>query len=150
MTSSRGWGRATRPTTRARSTSPPGTRRSWPRPNARKWSVTVTHTRATCSGAPPGGLIDPDGFIGERAYDLGVALRDACRELAATELAQPGTALLTLRRECHRLASLADIDPARVWQWAFVERVTTGLHLAWHGHTEESATFLDTATLLAG
>jgi streptomycin 6-kinase len=95
-------------------------------------------------------LIDPDGFIGERAYDLGVAMRDACRELAATELAQPGTALPTLRRECHQLASLADIDPARVWQWAFVERVTTGLYLGWHGHTDESATFLDSATLLAG
>ena len=94
-------------------------------------------------------LIDPDGFIGERAYDLGVVMRDACRELAATELAQQGTALPTLERECHQLASLADIDPARVWQWAFVERVTTGLYLGWHGHTDESATFLDSATLLA-
>ena len=95
-------------------------------------------------------LIDPDGFVGERAYDLGVVMRDACRELAATELAAQGTALPTLRRECHQLAAQADVDPARVWQWAFVERVTTGLYLAWHGHTEESATFLDTATLLAG
>ena len=31
------------------------TRRCWPRPNERKWSVTVTHTRATCSGVPTGG-----------------------------------------------------------------------------------------------
>jgi streptomycin 6-kinase len=95
-------------------------------------------------------LIDPDGFIGERAYDLGVVLRDACRELAATELAHPGAAVPALRRECRQLAALADVDPARVWQWAFVERVTTGLYLAWHGHREESAGFLDTATLLAG
>ena len=95
-------------------------------------------------------LVDPDGFVGERAYDLGVVMRDACRELATAEHAQPGTALLMLRRETDQLAALADIDPARVWQWAFVERVTTGLYLAWHGHTEQSATFLDTATLLAG
>ena len=93
-------------------------------------------------------LIDPDGFIGERAYDLGVVLRDGWQELAATERAHPGTALPKLRRECHRLAALADVAPDRVWQWAFVERVTTGLYLRWHGHTEESATFLNTATLL--
>lgn len=95
-------------------------------------------------------LVDPDGFIGERAYDLGVVLRDGCRELAAAERARPGTALLTLRRECRRLAALADVAPDRVWQWAFVERVTSGLFLGWHGHPEESAAFLDTATLLVG
>ena len=37
-------------------------------------------------------LIDPDGFVGERAYDLGVVLRDACDEFAAAEAAGAGAA----------------------------------------------------------
>ena len=36
-------------------------------------------------------LIDPDGFIGERSYDLGVVLRDGCREIAAAEASTPGS-----------------------------------------------------------
>jgi streptomycin 6-kinase len=53
-----------------------------------------------------------------------------------------------IRQECQRLAELADVDPERVWSWAFVERVTTGLYLRWHGHADKSANFLDTALIL--
>jgi streptomycin 6-kinase len=112
-----------------------------------------------CHGDPHGGnvlrrgtgwaLIDPDGFVGERAYDLGVVIRDACRELMAAEALHPGSARLLLREECGRLADLANVDPERVWRWGFVERVTTGLYLRWFGHAGESASFLDTAALLA-
>ena len=94
-------------------------------------------------------LIDPDGFVGERAYDLGVVMRDACREISAAEAARPGAARPLLHEECGRLAGMANADPERVWRWAFVERVTTGLYLRWFGHARESATFLDTAALLA-
>ena len=94
-------------------------------------------------------LIDPDGFIGERAYDLGVVMRDACQEITAAEAPQSGSARPMLLEECRRLAEYANVDPERVWQWGFVERVTTGLYLGWHGHARESATFLETATLLA-
>ncbi len=94
-------------------------------------------------------LIDPDGFVGERAYDLGVVMRDACREIVAAEARHPGSARSLLREQCGRLADLADVDPERVWRWGFVERVTTGLYLRWFGHAGESATFLDTAALIA-
>ncbi len=94
-------------------------------------------------------LIDPDGFVGERAYDLGVVMRDACREIAEVEAFRPGAARPMLRAECRRLAEPANVDPERVWRWGFVERVTTGLYLRWYGHAREAATFLDTATLLA-
>ena len=94
-------------------------------------------------------LIDPDGFVGERAYDLGVVLRDGCRELRAAEVARPGAARHRLAEQCRRLAGSAGADPERVWRWAFVERVTTGLYLGWFGHHQQSASFLDTADLLA-
>lgn len=94
-------------------------------------------------------LIDPDGFIGERAYDLGVVMRDAWHEITAAEAFRSGSARPMLLEECRRIAQHANVDLERVWQWGFVERVTTGLYLGWHGHTRESATFLETATLLA-
>jgi streptomycin 6-kinase len=93
-------------------------------------------------------LIDPDGFVGERAYDLGVVLRDACREIRAAEASETGAGAEVLRAACRLAGELAGVDPGRVWRWAFVERVTTGLYLRWFGHPEESATFLGTATSL--
>ncbi len=93
-------------------------------------------------------LIDPDGFVGERSYDVGVVLRDACRELAGAESSLPGSGAALLRRECQRLAALADVDAERVWRWAFVERVTSGLYLRWHGYPEVAATFLASAEML--
>jgi streptomycin 6-kinase len=93
-------------------------------------------------------LIDPDGFIGERAYDLGVVMRDACRQITAAEALQPGSARRLLLEDCRRLAEPVNVDPERVWRWGFVERVTTGLYLRWHGHTREAATFMNTANLL--
>ena len=94
-------------------------------------------------------LIDPDGFVGERAYDLGVVMRDACRELVSAEAVRPGSARPMLREQCRRLAESASVDPERVWRWGFVERVTTALYLRWHGHAEESESFMTTAALLA-
>jgi len=94
-------------------------------------------------------LIDPDGFVGERAYDVGVVMRDGCRELLAAEAARPGAAGHLLAEQCRRIAGSAGVDADRVWRWAFVERVTTGLYLRWFGHAQQSASFLDTADLLA-
>lgn len=93
-------------------------------------------------------LIDPDGFVGERSYDLGVTLRDACWEIEAAEEAERGSASSWLRRECRRVAGLVDANPERVWAWAFVERVTTGLFLRWHGYDEKAEAFLSTADVL--
>lgn len=93
-------------------------------------------------------LIDPDGFVGERAYDLGVVLRDACREIEAAEAAETGSGAHLLEGACRRLAALTSVDPERVWRWAYVERVTTGLFLRWHGYPDEAAGFLRTAELL--
>jgi streptomycin 6-kinase len=93
-------------------------------------------------------LIDPDGFVGERAYDLGVVLRDGCGEIAAAEASRPGAGRTLLRHRCRHLAELADADPERVWRWALVERVTSGLYLRWHGYAEQSDSFLGTASMV--
>lgn len=94
-------------------------------------------------------LVDPDGFLGERAYDLGVVLRDGCREVLAAEDARAGSGVEVLRSACSLLADLAGVDADRVWAWGYVERVTTGLYLHWLGHPEEGESFLAVADLVA-
>lgn len=58
-------------------------------------------------------LVDPDGLVGERAYDLGILLR---------ELEAPRG-----RERCSLLANMTGVDGDAIWEWGFVERVSTGL-----------------------
>ena len=67
-------------------------------------------------------FVDPDGFVGEPAYDLGVALRDWCTELRAS--ADPGALLASF---AELLAAPSGISVATVLDWAYLERVSTGL-----------------------
>ena len=62
-------------------------------------------------------LVDPDGLVGDAEYDLGVILReDPDEPLAADSLA-------TARWMAHRY----DLDATAIWEWAVIERVSTGL-----------------------
>jgi streptomycin 6-kinase len=71
-------------------------------------------------------LIDPDAMVSEPAHDLGVMLRDW-----STVLLEPGRDAAALGRAwCRRAARRSEVDEEAVWQWAFVERVATGLYLA--------------------
>ena len=83
-------------------------------------------------------FVDPDGFVGDPAYDRGVAVRDWCAELLAA--ADPRT---LLRSYCVMLGG----DPDATWDWGFLERVSTGLYLASLGgdggpHLDSAATLL--------
>ena len=83
-------------------------------------------------------FVDPDGFVGDPAYDRGVAVRDWCAELLAA--ADPRT---LLRSYCVLLGG----DPDATWDWGFLERVSTGLYLASLGgdggpHLDSAATLL--------
>jgi streptomycin 6-kinase len=69
-------------------------------------------------------LLDPDEFVGDRTYDLGVAVRDWCPQL----LAAPAPGLL-LRGWCRMLAELTSTDPTAVSDWGYLERVSTGLYV---------------------
>jgi streptomycin 6-kinase len=65
-------------------------------------------------------FVDPDGFVGDPAYDRGVAVRDWCAELLVA--ADPRT---LLQSYCQVLGG----DPEATWDWGFLERVSTGLYL---------------------
>ena len=87
-------------------------------------------------------FVDPDGFVADRAYDLGVALRDW-----SSHLEGPG-ARRTLEAWCALLAERSGVDATRIWEWGFLERVSTGLYVRSFGAERAAAPFLRTAALL--
>jgi streptomycin 6-kinase len=86
-------------------------------------------------------FVDPDGFIGDPAYDLGVALRDWSPQLLASD-----DPLSLARRFCGVLADGSGVDEQEIWEWGFLERVSTGLYLQSLGSVDRS--HLDSAELL--
>ncbi|RAY14127.1 aminoglycoside phosphotransferase [Actinomadura craniellae] len=89
-------------------------------------------------------FVDPDGFRADPAYDLGVVLRDWCPELlAATD--PPALA----RRYCRLLADSSGLPEDAVWEWGYLERVSSGLHCLDLGLTDLARPFLATAERLA-
>jgi streptomycin 6-kinase len=87
-------------------------------------------------------FVDPDGFVTDRAYDLGVVLRDWTSQLRGAD-AEP-----TLRTYCSRLADRTGVDAVRIWEWGFVERVSTGLYLKSFGADGLAGRFLASAEAL--
>jgi streptomycin 6-kinase len=85
-------------------------------------------------------LIDPDAMISEPAHDLAIPLRDWSAEL----LRAPDPVSLGLAW-CTRLGAAADVEADAIWQWAFVERVSTGLFLLRLGDTSLAAQLLEIA-----
>jgi streptomycin 6-kinase len=78
-------------------------------------------------------LIDPEGLISEPAHDLAIPLRDWSSELLAGDPISLG------RAWAERLGQCAGVDPQAVWEWAFIERVSTGLLLKHLGDPESAA-----------
>ncbi len=66
-------------------------------------------------------LVDPDGLLAEPAYDLAIPMREWSRELLDGDAARLG------RERCAYLGRLTGVDPRVIWEWGFVERVSTGL-----------------------
>lgn len=97
------------------------------------------------NGIPRFKFVDPDGFGCEAEYDVGVTLRDFGRELLTRDAASARGWHDGL---CEQAAAATGTDTERVRQWAFVERVTTGLYLRWFRDDETAETFLDSAMLL--
>lgn len=76
-------------------------------------------------------LVDPDGLFAERDYDLGILMRGWSAELLA------GDALRLGQARCAYLSRLTGEDPEAIWQWGFIERVSTGLFLMQTGRACE-------------
>lgn len=66
-------------------------------------------------------FVDPEGVRSERAHDLAVPMREYNEPLLAGDTAR------LVRERADLLAGICGIDPEPVWQWGFVERVSTGL-----------------------
>ena len=84
-------------------------------------------------------LVDPDGLLAEPAYDLGILMREWSGELLDGDAARLG------RERCARLARLTGVDPRPIWEWGFVERVSTGLLVTRVGADRIGREMLDVA-----
>ncbi|MBZ5734581.1 aminoglycoside phosphotransferase family protein [Nocardioides sp. TRM66260-LWL] len=91
-------------------------------------------------------FVDPDGVVAEPASDAGVLLRGGSEALLA---AGADAAALQAARVA-RVAARLDLDPARVADWALLERVATGLHVLDLGAARLAGPMLDSAALLVG
>lgn len=89
-------------------------------------------------------FVDPDGFLGDPAYDLGVALRDWNAELSVSK--EPGR---LARHYCRVLAASSGVSENAIWQWGFLERVSTGLYALSLGAEDLGRPFLRSAEGLA-
>ncbi len=91
-------------------------------------------------------FVDPVGFLADPAYDLGVVLRDWCEQLLATGTTEAAAALA--RRYCALLSAQTGIEGTAIWEWGFLERVSSGLYCLELGIEELGRPFLQTAEML--
>ncbi|HUR76351.1 MAG TPA: aminoglycoside phosphotransferase family protein [Acidimicrobiales bacterium] len=78
-------------------------------------------------------LIDPDPLIAEPAADLSVPMRDWNRELLAT-----GDVVSSVRARCRLIAELTGVHSQAIWEWGYMERVSTALYCHTLGITDWS------------
>lgn len=86
-------------------------------------------------------FVDPDGFVADRAYDLGVSMRDF-----SAAVLREGRPLV--ESYAALLADRTGVDPVRIWRWAFVERVSTGLYVLGLGSEPVARPYLASAEVL--
>ena len=85
-------------------------------------------------------FVDPEGLRSDRAHDLSVAMREYNLPLLEGDTAR------LVRERAELLASLCAVDDEAVWQWGFIERVSTGLVNLRELGGAESHAFLEVAT----
>ncbi len=88
-------------------------------------------------------LIDPEGLASEPAHDLGVVLRGWNQDLLTAHPAAVAFA------RCETAGRRTGVDPQSIWQWSYIERVSSGLFLLRLGHQTEARQYLETADRLA-
>jgi streptomycin 6-kinase len=89
-------------------------------------------------------LVDPDGLYAEPEYDLAISMREYNADLLAGNPVQVG------RDRARLLARLTGTDAQRIWEWGYIERVSTGLLLLKIGKDAAAGrTFLEIADVWA-
>ncbi|MCS6758296.1 MAG: antibiotic biosynthesis monooxygenase [Candidatus Devosia euplotis] len=88
-------------------------------------------------------FIDPDGLAIEPAYDLDVLLRAWHDGIA------DGHAHYIAPSHARHLTTRTQVPSEAIWQWGYIERISTGLHLLEIGEAEKGQTFLKTAKVIA-
>ena len=96
-------------------------------------------TSAQTDGALRCKFVDPDGLFAEKACDLAVPMRDWSEELLA------GDTLRLAHERCTLLATLTGVEERAIWQWGFMECVSTGLHMLELGMKADGLTTLAVA-----
>ena len=66
-------------------------------------------------------FVDVEGLYSEREHDLSVAMREYNEPLIN------GDTLRLVQDRAEMLAARCSVDPQAVWEWGFIERVSTGL-----------------------
>ncbi len=84
-------------------------------------------------------FVDPEGLRSEPEHDLSVAMREYNRPLLVGDTAR------RVRERAELLASLCGVRPQPVWQWGFIERVSTGLASLRSFEGDEGMAFLEVA-----
>lgn len=84
-------------------------------------------------------FVDVEGLCSTREHDLGVAMREYNDPLLDGD-----TPSLVWER-AETLATRCGVDPQVVWEWGFIERVSTGLANVRDFDNDDGATFLEVA-----
>ncbi len=85
-------------------------------------------------------FVDPEGLRSERAHDLSVPMREYNAPLLAGDTAR------LVRERAEWLGHRCAVDPEAVWQWGFIERVSTGLLNLRDFDNGDGTAFLEVAT----
>lgn len=87
-------------------------------------------------------FIDPDGLAIEPAYDLGVLLRAWNEGLSGRHAHD------IARSRARHLTQRTQVPAEAIWQWGYIERVSTGLLLLQLGNAKDGREFLDVSEAL--
>ena len=83
-------------------------------------------------------LIDPDGLFYEKAYDLGVLMREWVDEYQEDPLKKG-------RERCRYLCRLTGVSERAIWEWGYLQTVSTAFVLLKIGQEETGRKMLRTA-----
>jgi len=97
--------------------------------------------------APGGGykLVDPDPFVAEPAADLAVPMREWSEEILAS-----GDPVGAVQARAALLHDLTGVDLQAIWEWGYMERVSTGLVWAINDQWGQARAFFEVAEACVG